>query len=244
MLRLTLTQFFVSLLSAALLGLLGLLGMSTAQAQSTAFITAESLQAWALREATQQYGSLEGARIEVRVGALDARLTQAPCAQPQYSVPSGARLWGHSAVMVRCPGNAAWSLRAPVNVRVWGTALVAARALPALLPIPAEDLRPGEVELTREAQGVLTDLRQLQGRVPTRTIGAGQPLPLAALRAPQVIGQGDPVKVVGQGTGFAIATDAIAQSAALEGQSVRVRTESGRVLTGIARTGRVVEVNF
>ena len=152
MLRLTLTPTFVARSFLCLL-----LWVSATHAQSAALITAESLQDWALREATQQYGSLEGARIEVQVGALDARLTQAPFPQPQYTVPSGARLWGHSAVMVRCPGNAAWSLRAPVQVRVWGTALVAARALPALLPISENDLRPGEVELIAGLESAATD---------------------------------------------------------------------------------------
>ncbi len=236
-------RYFLTLIAAGYASLWATLA-PMAHAQAARAVTVQSIHDWAQNEATEQHSAVNGLRIEVQVGALDQRLTQAPCVQPTYSTPSGARLWGRSVVMVRCPGNAAWSLRVPLNVRVWGTALVATRTMLAFTPLRSEDLRPAEVELTREAQGVLTDLAQLEGRVATRMINAGQPLPLAALRAPQAVGQGDPVKVLGQGAGFAIATDAVALSSALEGQSVRVRTESGRVITGIARAGRVVEVSF
>jgi flagella basal body P-ring formation protein FlgA len=101
-----------------------------------------------------------------------------------------------------------------------------------------------EVEWTREAQGVVTDIAQLDNRVLSRPLAAGQPLPLAALRAPQVISAGDPVKVMGRGRGFAVTVDAIAMTSAQDGQSVRVRTDAGRIITGTARGGRRVEVVF
>jgi flagella basal body P-ring formation protein FlgA len=58
------------------------------------------------------------------------------------------------------------------------------------------------------------------------------------------VGQGDPVKLVGRGHGFSITTDAVALAAATEGQPVRVRLESGKILTGTAHDGRIVEVSF
>jgi flagella basal body P-ring formation protein FlgA len=145
---------------------------------------------------------------------------------------------------MRCLEGATWSALIPVTIKIIGPALVAARPLPALQPIALDDLRTAEVEWTREPQGVVTDASQIDNRVLVRPISAGQPVPLAALRAPQVVGQGDPVKVLGQGRGFAIQTDGTALAAAQDGQPVRVRTESGRILTGIARVGRTVEVQF
>lgn len=225
-----------------LLVLITALWATTAQSQSV--VSAQSINAWAKAQAASELSALERPRIEVQVSALEARTMEAPCAAPNYAVAPGQRLWGRSAVVVTCPGISAWSLRVPLMVRVWANALVAVRTLPALMPIRAQDLRTAEVELSREAHGVLTDMAQLAGRVSTRMISAGQPVPLAALRAPQVVSQGDPVKVLGQGQGFSIAVEATAMGAALEGQNVRVRTESGRVLTGVARNGRVVEVTF
>lgn len=213
-----------------------------ARAQST--VTVESIQTWTQQEAQTQFAAIKGARIQVQVGRIDPRLVQAPCAQLQFSVAHAQRLWGRSAVMARCAPDTGWSVRVPVTVRVWAPALVAARTVSALAPIRAEDLRTAEVELTREAQGVVTEFSQIDGRVSSRMVNMGQPIALVALRAPQAVNQGDPVKVVGQGQGFAIATEAVAIGPALEGQTVRVRTESGRVLTGTARRGRIVEVNF
>lgn len=207
-------------------------------------ITVDSVQSWTQQEAQTQFASIKGARIQVQVGNIDSRFAQAPCAQLQFSAAHAQRLWGRSAVMARCAPDSGWSVRIPVTVRIWAPALVAARSVSALTPIRLEDVRSAEVELTREAQGVATEFSQIDGRVSARMVNMGQPIALAALRAPQAVNQGDPVKVMGQGQGFAIATEAVAMGPALEGQIVRVRTESGRVLTGIARSGRIVEVNF
>jgi flagella basal body P-ring formation protein FlgA len=183
-------------------------------------------------------------RLEVTIGALPSGLQLAPCAHIEPFLPSGARLWGRSRVGMRCIDGAHWSVLVPVTVKVFGPAWVASRPLPALQPIALDDLHQAEVEWTRESQGVATDASQIDNHVLMRPIGVGQPIPLAALRMPQVVGQGDPVKVLGQGRGFAIQTDGIALAAAEDGQSVRVRIESGRILTGTARAGRVVEVPF
>jgi flagella basal body P-ring formation protein FlgA len=184
------------------------------------------------------------ARVEVTLGQLDPRLQLAPCARIEPFVPPGARLWGRAHLGLRCAEGATWSVQMPVTVRVFGPALVAARPLAANTPIGPDDLSPMEVEWTREAQGVVTDIAQLDNRVLSRPLAAGQPLPLAALRAPQVISAGDPVKVMGRGRGFAVTVDAIAMTSAQDGQSVRVRTDAGRIITGTARGGRRVEVVF
>lgn len=229
--RLLLTTFAACLLWPAL----------PARAQAS---LADIAYAFAQREASAA-APAGATRVEVTLGQLDARLAQAGCARFEPFVPPGVRLWGRAHVGLRCAdAGSTWSMRVPVTVRIHGTALVAARPLAPLEPVALEDLRAAEVELTREAHGVVTDAAQLDNRVPTRAIGPGQPIPLAALRAPQVIGRGDPVKVVGQGRGFAVAVEAVALAAAQDGQAVRVRTESGRILTGTARAGRVVEVVF
>ncbi|HEU0201178.1 MAG TPA: flagellar basal body P-ring formation chaperone FlgA [Burkholderiaceae bacterium] len=206
----------------------------------------QSAHLFALREAARIAGGTQS-RIDVQVGELDSRLQLAPCAKTETFLPRGVRLWGRAVVGVRCVdpnAGAPWSITLPVTVRVYGPALVATRALAAGTPIAATDVRSEEVEWTREAQGVATDFAQLAERVPARTLAAGQPIPLAALRAAQAVGQGDLVRVVGRGQGFSITTDGVALASALDGQPVRVRTDNGKVITGTARTGRIVELTF
>ncbi|MCU0952145.1 MAG: flagellar basal body P-ring formation protein FlgA [Burkholderiaceae bacterium] len=228
---------------------LSLAALAALPAGALANITPPDLQFFVQ---SQAIGSLSAApaagaaqaRVEVTLGQLDPRLQLAPCARIEPFIPANARLWGRSHVGLRCTQGATWSVQLPVTVRVYGPALVATRPLSAHAPVSPEDFTVAEVEWTRESQGVVTDAAQLDNRVPTRPIGVGQPVPLVALRAPVVISAGDPVKVLGQGRGFAVSADAIALAAAQDGQPVRVRTDSGRVLTGTARSGRRVEVSF
>ena len=173
----------------------------------------------------------------------------------------GVRLWGRSHVGVHCieslqaapqaglqagqQPNLLWTVQWPVTVRVFGQALLATRPLRALQPVDvATDLRAGELELSRSFEGVVTNQDQLQGRVPGRAIGAGQPIPIDQLRAVMAVSQGDSVKLVASGSGFSIVTDGVALNGASEGETVRVRTDAGRVLSGTARADRVIEVTF
>jgi flagellar basal body P-ring formation protein FlgA len=200
----------------------------------------------AVRQFVQnELGQIEGAsRIDISVGQADFKLQLAPCERAEPFLRNGARLWGRGFVGLRCASGAKWTINVPVQVRIYGAALVAVRALPAGQPIGEADVRTEEVEWTREAQGVARDFAQLQRRVPSRPIASGQPIGLALLSETPAVGQGDPVKLVGQGNGFSITTDAIALAAAAAGQPVRVRVESGKILTGTAREGRIVEVVF
>lgn len=207
----------------------------------------DALRAFAEREAIAQLahaGIGAAARFDVSGGQLDARTSLAPCARTEAFAPNGVRYWGRASVGLRCVDGANWSVLVPVTVKIHGPALVAAKSLAAATPLVADDVRIADVEWTREPQGVAVDPAQIDNRVLTRPVAAGMPIPLAALRSPQAVGQGDMVKVVGSGAGFSVTTSAVALAAAADGQPVRVRTETGRVLTGTARTGRVVEVLF
>jgi flagella basal body P-ring formation protein FlgA len=240
MIRLLLTIFSSAACLAALLA-----ALPAARASAPANITSSGtpdLRLFVESQAAQGIGG--GARVEVTLGELNPRLQLAPCARIEPFLPTNARLWGRSTIGLRCTQGATWSVQMPVTVRVFGPALVATRPLAPNTPLTDADFTVDEVEWTREPQGVATDATQIEQRVLTRAVAAGQPVPLAALRAPQVIAAGDPVKLLGQGKGFAITAQAVALASAQDGQSVRVRTDSGRILTGTARAGRRVEVAF
>ena len=188
-----------------------------------------------------QAGTLS-ARVEVNVGRPDSRLQLAPCLKAEPFLPAGARLWGRSWVGLRCVDGARWSVTIPVEVKVFGPALVAARALPANQPVTGADVQLQEIELSRESASVYADARSLEGRLLTRPLAAGQALRTDFFRAAPVIAQGDAVRLVARGPGFTVSTDALALQHAGDGQAIRVKTEAGRVVTGVARAGRVVEV--
>ncbi|MEO7402660.1 MAG: flagellar basal body P-ring formation chaperone FlgA, partial [Burkholderiales bacterium] len=181
-------------------------------------------------------------RVEVQLGSIDPRRQLAPCARVEPFIPPGARLWGRSTIGLRCREGANWTIHLPLEVRIYGQALVAARPLSAGQAIERDDVRVEEIELTREPAGVAVDPAVLDGKLITRTVSAGTVLRADWLRGRPVVAIGDQVKLLYLGTGFSIAADAKALTSATDGQTVRVQIESGRVLTGTARDGRRVEV--
>ena len=183
-------------------------------------------------------------RAEISVGEVDPHLRLTPCERAEPFLRAGTRLWGRSFVGYRCLQQPGWTVSVPVTVRLYGPALVATQSLPAMQAIAADALRQQEVEVTKEASGVVLTVGQLEDRVCTRPLQIGQPIPMNCLRTVPAVGQGDPVKLVGVGSGFTITTDATALSTVAAGETVRVRTDSGRTISGTARKGRIVEVVF
>lgn len=181
-------------------------------------------------------------RVEVSVGQADARLRLAPCARMEPFIPSGARLWGRSHIGIRCVEGASWSTYIPVHVRIYAPALVATRPLSPGQEILESDVKLEEIELTREGSAAYTDIAQLADRVLLRSVQPGQPLRADQTRARPVINAGDQVKLSYVGQGFSVSMDAKALSPATSGQILRVQTEAGKILSGIARPGRIVEI--
>lgn len=183
-------------------------------------------------------------RVEVSIGSLDERLKLGPCGRVEPYIPAGVRLWGRAQIGLRCTEGSRWSVFLPVEIKVFGQALVATRALAFGQPVSADDVRLEEVEFTKEPGMAITDPRQLEGKNTARNINPGQVLRQEYFRAPPAIGAGDSVKVVYTGDGFNISTSGRAIGNAAEGQPVRVQTDAGRVVQGIARAGRVVEMRL
>lgn len=179
-------------------------------------------------------------RVEVEVGAPDPRLRLAPCARTEATLSPGSSPWGRTRVGLRCVDGAPWSIFVPVTVRALGLGLAVAAPLPAGTLIEPQHLVQTEVDL---ASGLpLVDESQAVGRVTARAVPAGSALRAADLRARQWFAAGETVQLVVQGRGFSVSSEGQAMSPGLEGQTVRVRTESGRLVQGRATGGRVVEV--
>ena len=212
-----------------------------ARAQAPASSLTAQVEQFAL-EASHSV-ALPGLRVQVRVGQLDPRLRLAPCQAVQPYLPSGTRLWGASRIGLRCsdPGTR-WNVFLPITVDVLGPALVAQAPLPAGHVLTEGDLRRSEVNLaaTRTAPLARSDLAV--GRALARPLVAGQALQPGDLRARLWFAAGDSVRLVAGGAGWRIHGEGQALAAGVEGQSVRVRTESGRVVSGVAVAERLVEV--
>jgi flagella basal body P-ring formation protein FlgA len=186
----------------------------------------------------------QGMRVQVEVGDLDPRLKLAPCAQVQPYLPPNARLWGRGRIGLRCvDGPRRWNVFLPVTVKVYAKALVATRALPAGSVLTEADFAQDEVDLAEDASEALRLPAQALGRSLQRPLGAGGSLRQSHLKPRQWFAAGESVQVVAQGPGFRVAGAGHALTPGIEGQPVRIRTESGRILLAEAVGERLVEVN-
>lgn len=184
-------------------------------------------------------------RIEVSVGQLDPRLRLAPCTQVQPYIPDGVRLWGKSRIGLRClQGATKWNVYLPITVKVFGTALVATSGVASGSVLSAADLTPAEVDLAEDNSAPVASAELAVGRTLARALKPGQSLRQSHLKARQWFAAGESVTVVAQGEGFSVAGEAQALNPGIEGQPVRVRTESGRVLTGQPVGERRVELSL
>lgn len=223
---------------AALLGTVLVAGVAMAAPMAPAL--QQQVQALAEQAGAR---SATGARVVVEVGELDPRLRLAPCPTVQPYLPAGARAWGRTRVGLRCmDGAVRWNVFLPVTVKVMARGLVTATALPAGTLLAPGDLRDAEVDLAAGPTPVVTQAELAVGRTLARGLAAGDALQQGDLRARQFFQAGDAVQLVAVGRGFQVSSAAQALGAGLEGQSVKVRTDSGRILTGVAAGERRVEI--
>ncbi|HRO58263.1 MAG TPA: flagellar basal body P-ring formation chaperone FlgA [Burkholderiaceae bacterium] len=184
-----------------------------------------------------------GVRVEVTLGRLNPGLRLAPCARVEPFLPPNARLWGRSHIGVRCVEGASWTTMMPVTVSVFGPALVASLPLPAGSDADPQAFRLEEVDLTRAHGHPVSDAALLERRALARPLAAGQVLRANDLRIRHTVASGDPVRILLLGEGFTISTEGSAMANAGEGQTLRVRTGSGKLLVGTVRD-RTVEVKL
>jgi flagella basal body P-ring formation protein FlgA len=146
-------------------------------------------------------------------------------------------------VGLRCAqGATAWNVSLPVDVRVWGPSLVAATALPAGTVLEPRHLAQAEVDLAARADPPIGEAAQAVGRTLARGLAPGDALRSADLKFRVWFNTGDTVRIVSVGPGYAVSSEGQAMGPGLDGQGARVRTEGGRIVSGIATGARRVEV--
>jgi flagellar basal body P-ring formation protein FlgA len=228
------------------LALLSCLATGGARAQEAGYTFGDAArkQVQALVEAAELPAAMAASRREITVGALDARLRLAACADVQIYWPAGVRPWGRTRVGLRCTsGPKAWNVSVPVNVLVYGRAWVAATALPSGHTLAAGDLKQAEVDLGAEFSPAIaaTDEPPI-GRTLVRGLQPDEGVREVHLKIREWFAAGEMVQIRAVGDGFAVAGTGEAVTPGVEGRVVRVRTENGKVVTGRPVGERLVEI--
>jgi len=182
-------------------------------------------------------------KVTHTIPSLDARTKLSSCDAFEPFLPSGSKLWGKATVGVRCLGPSSWTIYVPVQVNVSGSYLISARPMQAGYLIAETDVVIRSGDLSTLPTNIVTDPSQAIGKTVKSGLAAGQPLRSDQLIAPWAIQQGQSVTTISNGPGFSVSSIGKALANAVAGQIVQVRTDSGQVVSGIARAGGIVEIS-
>ncbi|WP_440108684.1 flagellar basal body P-ring formation chaperone FlgA [Acidovorax sp. BL-A-41-H1] len=202
-------------------------------------------QRWLSDALTRAPASGTPLRMEVVVGELDPRLRLAPCARVEPYLPPGSKLWGRTRLGLRCvQGATNWNVFLPVTVKAFGPAWVLVGNVAPGAPLAASDAMESEVDWAAETAPVVASPDQWVGQVASRQLVAGQALRQSMLRAPHLFRAGAQVKVVARGPGYAVSAAGQALTAAGAGETVRVRMDNGRIVSGLVSESGTIEVSL
>ncbi|MET3444548.1 flagella basal body P-ring formation protein FlgA [Variovorax paradoxus] len=175
-------------------------------------------------------------KVSIRVEAPGSGALP-PCDALEAFLPRGAAAWGRVSVGLRCHSDSdqkPWTRFVLAHVAVEGRYFVAVRNIETGQAFGAGDLAARTGDLTALPRSVVTDAAELQGVVAANRIASGAPLRRELVRSVSVIQQGQTVKVVAEGPGYSVSTEARAMTSAGAGSTVRAKTLDGRLVSGIA----------
>ncbi|WP_147196883.1 flagellar basal body P-ring formation chaperone FlgA [Pantoea sp. CCBC3-3-1] len=151
------------------------------------------------------------------------------CEAPQFSLPGNSRMWGNLSVAANCDRNRRYI---QVQIQVTGDYLVAARMVARGTAITADDVKTAHGRLDTLPAMAVTSMTDVVDAVTLRDIPPGQPLTKMMVRQPWKVKAGDNVNVTASGDGFNVTSEGRAMNNATAAQLVRVRLNSGQIVSG------------
>jgi flagellar basal body P-ring formation protein FlgA len=201
----------------------------------------------AVADAAERFAQIQTAglpgKVAVVMGKIDVSQRPACTAHEAY-FPSGSRLRGRTHIGVRCLSPVRWSVLVPVEIIITGDYITTSRPLVAGQTLQDGDLSVASGDLGKLPTGVVTDPRMAVGKTLRNSLGIGEPLRNDHLLAPLLIRQGQSVRVISRGMGFAVSSEGKAINSAAEGQIAQVRMASGQTINGVVKADGSVEVGF
>jgi flagella basal body P-ring formation protein FlgA len=185
---------------------------------------------------------MRGAAGEVEVGMIDSRLRLAACDNIQVELPPN-----NAATMtakVVCPTQN-WTLYVPVRLHAWVDAIVASTNLAPNTQLTAEQLTHGRADAFGGSAGMLTDAREVEGKILRVGLMAGAPILSPQLGLPISVRRGQKVMLTLTDPVMTIKLTAVALEDGRVGDNISVQNpDSQKTLHAtVARDGGV-EIRF
>lgn len=223
-----------TLLCATLLGHLPASAAAQAGLQEAELITAE-VEAFLISQAQALPGVPE-------VVVTPPRITrQAACEHLDTFLPN-PQLRSRMNVGVRCLAPQPWTLYVQASLSVQGYYYVTNRTIDAGETITFDDLVAREGDLLRLPRAVVVDPSQVVGYIAQQRISSGSTLRSSALRDPDSIVKGQPVRTEARGVGFVATGEGVALENGAPGTMIQVRTSTGQTVTGTVVNNTTVRI--
>jgi len=186
--------------------------------------------------------AMRDTQSQVEVGTIDSRLRLPVCNNIQVDLPPA-----NSALMtakVTCP-EPSWTLYVPVRLHAWVQAVVAAANLSPNTTLSSAQLTRGRADEFASNGGLITDPRQVEGKILRVGLTAGSPILTPQLDLPIAVHRGQKVMLTLTDSEMTIKTTATALDEGRVGDTITVQNaDSQKTLRAtIARDGGV-EIRF
>lgn len=170
------------------------------------------------------------------------RITNQPACDHLETFLTNPQLRSRMTVGVRCLAPQPWTLHVQAGVSVQGYFYVTNRRIDAGEVLSMDDLAAREGDLLRLPRGVVMDPSQIVGYIAEQRMNAGTTVRSNALRDPESIVRGQPVRTEARGLGFVATGEGVALESGAPGSMIQVRTSSGQVLSGTVVNSTTVRV--
>lgn len=185
-----------------------------------------------------------GANVQVSFVKADERIGSAQCPAALFANSAGNKMWGRTYVRVQCVGSDTTPFFLGVDVKVWAPVLVVKGTVQSGQAVGVNDVEFRTMDISQLNNGWVTDLAHLNNKTAARQLWPGTLLKHDHLKGQALVKNGDTVKVMMQGPGFAIGGTAVAMGEAELGEVVKIKTAQGKILHGVARDALLVEVSL
>ncbi len=181
-----------------------------------------------------------------RAGNLDSRLRLKACATPlEISFAHRDRVFGNTALLIRCPVNTTWKLHLPVSIEIFADVAVASTPLVKGQILDAGAVSLQKTNIARLKNGYFAEAAGLAGLEARRSLPAGTILTPRNLQPRLLVKSGQRVTLVLDYRGLQVKSSGRALQSARMGQRVQVRnSQSQRIVEGVVSGEGLVEITI
>ncbi len=181
---------------------------------------------------------------QINVPPLDPALKLSQCSNLDFFLPNPNIQRGNFRLGVRCAEPQTWSTFLSVSVIEPKTYFVTRRALLKNHRLKLEDLVRSKSYNLNNIANLITDPQQFIDRHLARPLPEGSTLKTYDLGADPSLMRGQTVKIIISNSGFKITNQGQLLANAIPGQTARAKTASNQIVTGIARSGGILEIDL